>query len=100
MTRLARSVTSSMSSVHTPVDRYFHPPSLTMVTMTPSSISAAHLTAAAMMAPDDMPANIPASTSLRVHSTLSRGPMIFDRSRREYPSLSRNTGGMNPSSRF
>jgi hypothetical protein len=53
MTLRARSVTSSMSPVHAPVDRYFHPPSQMMTTMTPSSISAAHFTAAATMAPDE-----------------------------------------------
>src|SRR5918999_3765932 len=100
MTRLARSSTTSRSSVHAPVERYFQPPSQMMVTTTPSSMRAAHFTAAAMIAPDEMPANTPTSVSRRVHSMDSRGRTMSLLSSSSNPSLSRNTGGMNPSSMF
>src|SRR5919112_1569419 len=100
MTRLARSSTTSRSSVQAPVERYFQPPSHTIMTTTPSSMRAAHLTAAAMIAPDEMPANTPTSVMRRVHSMDSRGRTISLLSSSSNPSLSVNTGGMNPSSMF
>src|SRR5918998_2604544 len=100
MTRLARSSTTSRSSVQAPVDRYFQPPSQMTVTTTPSSMRAAHFTAAAMIPPDEMPANTPTSTSRRVHSMDSRGRTMSLLSRSSNPSLSVNTGGMKPSSMF
>src|SRR5215218_3427939 len=100
MMRVARSTTSSMGSVHAPVDRYFHPPSHTMVTMTPSSSSAAHFTAPAMIAPDEMPTKRPISVMRRTHSIDSRGRTMMRRSRRSSPSLSSKTSGTKPSLMF
>ena len=76
MIPLARSVTSSRSSVHAPVDRYFQPPSAETTTMeadSPSPNDAAHFTAPARAAPVEIPAKIPTSVRRRVHSIDSRG---------------------------
>src|SRR4051794_1316983 len=87
-----------MSSVQAPVDRYFHPPSATTTTITPSSMSPAHLAAAAIAAPDEMPANTPTSVNRRTHSSDSLGRTITLRSSSSAPLLSVKIGGMNPSS--
>src|SRR5664280_532312 len=90
----------SRSSVHAPVDRYFHPPSAAITTMVPDSILAAVLVAPARAAPDEMPAKIPTSISRRVHSIDSRGRTMRLPSRRSTPLLSVKMGGTYPSSRW
>src|ERR1019366_5574255 len=103
MMDLARSETSSRSSVHAPVERYFQPPSADTTTIdasTPGASEAAHLIAPAMAAPLDMPANIPTSVRRRVHSMDSRGRTTVLRSKSSAPPNSSKMGGMYPSSRL
>jgi hypothetical protein len=100
---LARSVTSSMSPVQAPVDRYFQPPSADTTTMdaaSPSGTDDAHLIAPASAAPVEIPAKIPTSVSRRVHSIDSRGRTTVLRSNSSAPPSSSKIGGMYPSSRF
>ena len=88
MISLARSVTSSRSSVQAPVERYFHPPSAETTTIdagSPAGSDAAHLTAPASAAPVEMPAKIPTSVSRRVHSIDSRGRTTVLRSSSSAP---------------
>ena len=91
---MARASTTSMSSVHAPVDRYFHPASQHTVTITPDSSVDAVRTAPARIAPDEIPAKMPTSVSRRVHSMDSRGrddalaveelgPAVLDEDRRD-----------------
>src|SRR5579863_6372459 len=97
MIDLARSTTSSMLSLHAPVERYFHPSSATMVTMvadSPSAMVFAHLTAPAMMAPEESPTKSPTSVNRRVHSIDSLGRTTTRRSSNSAPSLSVKIGGM------
>src|SRR5580704_8649579 len=100
---LARSVTSSMSPVQAPVDRYFQPPSADTTTMdaaSPSGTDDAHLIAPASAAPVEIPAKIPTSVRRRVHSIDSRGRTTVLRSNSSAPPSSSKIGGMYPSSKF
>src|SRR5580704_11625738 len=97
MIDLARSVTSSRSSVQAPVERYFQPPSAETTTMDASTASSnddAHFTAPAKAAPVEIPANTPTSISRRVHSIDSRGRTTVLRSNNSAPPNSSKMGGM------
>ena len=103
MISLARSVTSSRSSVQAPVERYFHPPSADTTTMEaacPSGRAAAHFTAPASAAPVEMPGEDP---------HFGQAPRPLDRLPRPHdglaiessaPPSSSKMGGMYPSSRL
>src|ERR1017187_3014566 len=99
MIDLARSTTSSRSSVQAPVDRYFQPPSAETTTIdasTPGSSDDAHLIAPATAAPVDMPAKMPTSVNRLVHSMDSRARTTVLRSRSSAPPSSSKMGGMSP----
>ena len=91
---LARSSTTSRSSVHAPVDRYFQPPSAATTTTVPDSRRAAVLAAPASAAPDEIPAKMPTSVRRLVHSIDSRGRTIRFPSNSSEPWLSTKIGGM------
>ena len=82
---MARSSTTSRSSVQAPVDRYFHPPSAETTTIVPGRWTPAVFAAPAKAAPDESPAKIPTSISRRVHSIDSRGRTMLLPSRSSAP---------------